>query len=60
MRVVGLVVDKVDRIMHGMELGAAGMHNQVRQWTTQGYMAQLLDLLLDHGFQVTITVIMAT
>jgi hypothetical protein len=41
--------------MHGMELGAAGMHNQVRQWATQGYMAQLLDLLLDHGFQVTIT-----
>jgi hypothetical protein len=55
MRVVGLVVDKVDRIMHGMELGTAGMHNQVHQWTTQGYMAQLLDLLLDHGFQVTIT-----
>jgi len=55
MRVVGLVVDKVDRIMHGMELGAAGMHNQVRQWTTQGYMAQLLDLLLNHGFHVTIT-----
>ena len=55
MRVVGLVVDKVDRIMHGMELGTAGMHNQVRQWTTQGYMVQLLDFLLDHGFQVTIT-----
>lgn len=55
MRVVGLVVDKIDRIMHGMELGTAGMHNQVRQWTTQGYMAQLLDLLLDHGFQVTVT-----
>ena len=29
-RVVGLVVDKVDKIMHGMELGTAGMHNQVR------------------------------
>ena len=50
-----MVVDKVDRIMHGMELGTAGMHNQVRQWTTQGYMAQLLNLLLDHGFQVTVT-----
>jgi len=55
MRVVGLVVDKSEWMMHGMELGTAGMHNQVRQWTTQGYMAQLLDLLLDHGFQVTIT-----
>ena len=30
LRVAGLVIDKIDRIMHGMELGAAGMHNQVR------------------------------
>lgn len=52
LRVVGLVIDKVDRIMHGMELGAAGMHNQVRQWARQGFMRDLLDLLHDHGFQV--------
>ena len=38
-RVLGLVVDKVDRIMHGMELGMAGMHNQVRQWAGEGFMA---------------------
>jgi len=36
-RVLGLVVDTVDRIMHGMELGAAGMHNQVRQWAEKGF-----------------------
>lgn len=24
-----LVVDKVDKVMHGMQLGAAGMHNQI-------------------------------
>ncbi|RMH03677.1 MAG: BREX-3 system phosphatase PglZ [Nitrospirae bacterium] len=52
LRVAGLVIDKVDRIMHGMELGAAGMHNQVRQWTQQGFMRDLIDLLHDHGFQV--------
>jgi len=52
LRVVGLVVDKVDRIMHGMELGAAGMHNQVRQWAKQGFLRDLLNLLHDHGFQV--------
>ncbi|GIW56412.1 MAG: alkaline phosphatase [Nitrospiraceae bacterium] len=52
LRVVGLVIDKVDRIMHGMELGAAGMHNQVRQWARQGFLRDLLDLLHDHGFQV--------
>jgi len=52
LRVVGLVVDKVDRIMHGMELGAAGMHNQVRQWARQGFMRDLLGLLHTRGFQV--------
>ena len=45
MRVLGIVVDKVDKIMHGMELGAAGMHNQVRQWAEEGFMARLLDIL---------------
>ncbi|RLC44769.1 MAG: BREX-3 system phosphatase PglZ, partial [Candidatus Coatesbacteria bacterium] len=52
LRVVGLVIDKVDRIMHGMELGAAGMHNQIRQWARQGFMRDLLGLLHDSGFQV--------
>jgi GNAT superfamily N-acetyltransferase len=52
LRVVGLVIDKVDRIMHGMELGSAGMHNQVRQWAKQGFMRDLLGLLHDRGFQV--------
>ncbi len=54
-RVAGLVIDKVDKIMHGMELGAAGMHNQVRQWAQQPYMVDLLDLLLDRGFCVFLT-----
>jgi len=52
LRVVGLVIDKVDRIMHGMELGAAGMHNQVKQWARQGFMVNLLELLLESGFTV--------
>lgn len=54
-RALGLVVDTVDKIMHGMALGAAGMHNQVRQWAEGGYLAELLDLLLHHGFQVFLT-----
>jgi hypothetical protein len=54
-RVAGLVIDKVDKIMHGMELGAAGMYNQVRQWARQPYLAALLDLLLDRGFCVFLT-----
>jgi len=54
-RVAGLVVDKVDKIMHGMEMGTAGMHNQVRQWAKQPYLNTLLELLLDRGFRVYLT-----
>ena len=54
-RIAGLVVDKVDRIMHGMELGTAGMHNQVRQWAEQPYLAALLDILDQAGFRVFLT-----
>ena len=54
-RVAGLVIDAVDRIMHGMKLGSAGMHNQVRQWTRGGMLASLLDTLFDRGFQVFLT-----
>jgi hypothetical protein len=54
-RVTGLVVDTVDKIMHGMKLGTAGMHNQVRQWAEQGFMARLVDLLLGRGFAVYVT-----
>lgn len=54
-RVAGLVVDKVDKIMHGMEMGTAGMHNQVRQWAQKPYLSTLLDMLLDRRFRVYIT-----
>jgi len=53
--VAGLVIDKVDKIMHGMELGTAGMHNQVRQWAVQGYMSNLIDLLHNLYFNVWLT-----
>ncbi|MFW6030101.1 MAG: BREX-3 system phosphatase PglZ [Halanaerobiales bacterium] len=33
--VLGIVIRKVDKIMHGMQLGTAGMHNQIKQWTQQ-------------------------
>lgn len=55
MRVLGLVVDTVDRIMHGMQLGSAGMHNQIRQWVESGWLAALLGLLLDGGYRILCT-----
>lgn len=54
-RVVGLVVDKVDKIMHGMQLGSAGMHNQIKQWCQDGFLAALIGHLLSYGFEVWLT-----
>jgi hypothetical protein len=54
-RVAGVIVDKVDKIMHGMELGTQGMHNQVRQWVQQGHLANIIDLLGEQKFNVWLT-----
>ena len=54
-RVVGLVIDKVDKIMHGMELGTAGMLNQVRQWAEQGHLAKLIQFLGENHYQVLLS-----
>lgn len=54
-KVVGLVVDKVDKIMHGMQLGAAGMHNQIKQWCQDGFLNALIDHLLHLGFDIWLT-----
>jgi len=54
-KAIGLVINTVDDIMHGMELGASGMHNQVKQWVEQGYLENMLDGLLDQGFEVWLT-----
>ena len=54
-KVVGLVVDKVDKIMHGMQLGAAGMHNQIKLWCQDGFLAALVDQLLEYSYEVWLT-----
>jgi len=52
---LGLVVNSVDDIMHGMILGTAGMHSSVRQWAKEGYLRELILKLLDTGFAVYLT-----
>jgi hypothetical protein len=54
-QVVGLVIDTVDKIMHGMVLGTAGMHNQVLQWAREGTLVQTVHLLLEKGYDIFIT-----
>lgn len=53
--VLGIVWNKVDDIMHGMQMQTAGMHNQVRLWAKQGHLQQLLMRLQDEGFTVYLT-----
>jgi hypothetical protein len=54
-KVIGLVVDKVDKIMHGMQLGSSGMHNQIKQWCQGGFLCTLVENLLDLGYEVWLT-----
>lgn len=53
--VLGLVLNTIDDIMHGMVLGTAGMYGQVEQWARQGYLFSLLQRLVAHGFKVLVT-----
>ncbi len=52
--VMGIVLSVIDDIMHGMNLGSAGMHSQIKHWVKQGYFASLLQILIDHGYTVWI------
>lgn len=52
--VIGIVLNVIDDIMHGMNLGSAGMHSQIKHWVKQGYFASLLQILIDHGYTVWI------
>ena len=54
-RVIGIVVNKIDKIMHGMELGSAGMINQVSQWAENGDLARLIRSLIADNFQIFIS-----
>jgi hypothetical protein len=53
--VLGVVWNKVDDIMHGMQMQTAGMHNQVRLWASQGHLHRLLVRLQDEGFAIYLT-----
>jgi hypothetical protein len=53
--VLGVVWNKVDDIMHGMQMQTAGMHNQVRLWASQGHLHRLLVRLQGDGFAVYLT-----
>ena len=55
MRVVGLVVDQVDHMLHGMTLGLPGLHQQIRLWMQAGFLAQLIERLTQTGYEIYLT-----
>jgi hypothetical protein len=55
-QVLGLVINTLDNIMHGMQLGTAGMHQQVGLWLTRyRYLTRLVERLLQASFTVYLT-----
>lgn len=54
-RALGIVVDAIDVMMHGMTLGSRGLHNQVATWAEHGVLEKLFSRLLSLGFEVFVT-----
>lgn len=54
-RALGITLYKIDKIMHGMQLGTLGMAGQVSTWAHDGFLLQLLKRLAAQGFDVFIS-----
>ncbi len=53
-RILAVVVGTLDQMVHGMILGSAGMCAQVRHWAAQGGIKEMLECLLDRGYDVSL------
>lgn len=54
-KVAGLVIDTVDEIVHGAVLGKRGIASLITNWCETGFVEQLFELLLSHGYHVYLT-----
>lgn len=54
-RIIGIVVNVVDEVLHGSVLGSSGLQVQIRHWVENGELRRLLEMLLDSGFRVYLT-----
>jgi len=53
--IAGLVVNKIDNIMHGMQMGMEGFHNQIRLYGKNDLINELLSKLIENNYEVWIT-----
>ena len=54
-KVVGIVINTIDEIMHGTILGKDAMHQQIRLWIKKIQFLNFIKKLIDLGFDVYIT-----
>jgi hypothetical protein len=54
LRVLGLVINMVDDIMHGQQLSTEGMHQDIRLWAKKGGLRRFIEKLISGGFEIFI------
>ena len=54
-RVLGCTIFKIDKIMHGIQVGAPGMAGQLKTWAEEGFLAALIQRLVSDGFHIFIS-----
>ena len=54
-KAMGITIFKVDKIMHGIQMGSVGMAGQVRTWAEDGFFHDLLNTLHCNVFDVIIS-----
>jgi hypothetical protein len=54
-KVCGVVINRVDQMMHGETLGAANFQQQIASWGDGGYLKDLIKGLQGRGFKVFLT-----
>jgi hypothetical protein len=55
MVIAGLVVNKIDNIMHGMQMGMEGFHNQIKLYGKNDLINELLSELVENNYEVWIS-----
>jgi hypothetical protein len=54
-RALGIVVGRVDQMLHGTVTGAAGLHAQMRHWSETRHFEQLIHALIERDWRIYLT-----
>ena len=54
-KIFGVIINKVDEIMHGIRLGMQGMHSQIRMYAETGHLSNFFDILVNNNFDIYLT-----